>query len=92
MSRKFLIPPLAAVFVAAYAIVSPAFETVLGSFCVSSIAHAKSKNLNSSRSNVNRMGGGPGKKAATAKSGKGTPTSGNTNKAINLNSSRSNTP
>ena len=70
MSRKFLIPIVAAAFLAA-----PAFAPAPIAAGLSGSAQA-TKNLNSSRSNIYRMGGGPGKKAATAKSGKTNPTSG----------------
>jgi hypothetical protein len=61
MSRKLLIPLIAAAFLAA-----PAFAPAPIAAGLSGSAHAVI-NLNSSRSNVNRMGGGPGKKAAPAK-------------------------
>jgi hypothetical protein len=79
MSRAFLVTILTGAFLAA-----PAF-VLTTSLSGSALAQKPSTpttdatNLNSSRSNVNRMGGGPGKG-----------TTGSTNKAINLNSSRSN--
>jgi len=86
MSRAFVIAILTSGFLVAFTFVPASIAPpALSGF--STVAHAI--NLNTSRSNVNRMGGGPGKKAATAKSGKGTSTSGSTNK-INLNTGRTN--
>jgi hypothetical protein len=62
MSRKLLIPLIAAAFLAA-----PAFAPAPIAAELSDSAQAV--NLNTSRSNVNRMGGGPGKKAAPANKG-----------------------
>jgi hypothetical protein len=90
MSRAYLIATLTTVFVVAFALAptSPASQLLSG---FSNVAHAI--NLNTSRSNVNRMGGGPGKKSGSNRMGGGPGKStGTTNKAINLNSSRSNTP
>ena len=60
MPRAFVIAILSIGFLAAFAFFPPIIEPI-----VSTAAHAI--NLNSSRSNVNRMGGGPGKKAAPVK-------------------------
>jgi hypothetical protein len=68
MSRAFAIAILTSGFLAAFAFVPPVIAPVVGPD-ISNSAHAI--NLNTSRSNVNRMGGGPGKKAApAARSGK----------------------
>lgn len=69
MSRKLLIPLVAAAFLAA-----PAFAPAPIAAGLSGFAQA-TLNLNSSRSNVNRMGGGPGKKAAPAKTAPSAPPS-----------------
>ena len=56
MSRAFVIAILTSGFVAAFAFVPPVIAPVVGPD-ISNSAHAI--NLNTSRSNVNRMGGGP---------------------------------
>ena len=90
MSRAFVIAILTSGFLAAFAFV-PASIAPPALSGLSNVAHAI--NLNTSRSNVNRMGGGPGKKAGTNRMGGGPgKKAGGTNKAINLNTSRSNTP
>src|ERR1043166_6845802 len=104
MSRAFAIAILTGGFLAAFAFVPPVIAPPALSG-LSNAAHAI--NLNTSRSNVNRMGGGPGKGTGSTNKtinlnssksnvnrmggGPGKGT-GSTNKAINLNSSRSNTP
>jgi hypothetical protein len=60
MSRAFLIAILTSGFLAVFAFVPPVIAPIVGPD-ISNSAHAI--NLNTSRSNVNRMGGGPGKKA-----------------------------
>ena len=68
MSRAYLIAILATAFVVAFALAPTSTASrVLSGF--SNVAHAI--NLNTSRSNVNRMGGGPGKKAGTNRMGGG---------------------
>jgi hypothetical protein len=90
MSRAFLIAILTSGFLAVFAFVPPVIAPIAGPD-ISNAAHAI--NLNTSRSNVNRMGGGPGKKAGSNRMGGGPGKStGSSNKAINLNTSRSNTP
>jgi len=68
MSRAFVIAILTSGFLAAFAFVPPVIAPIAGSD-ISNAAHAI--NLNTSRSNVNRMGGGPGKKAGTNRMGGG---------------------
>jgi hypothetical protein len=80
MSRAFLITILTGAFLAMPTFVPATMTSLSGSALAQkpSTPTTDAVNLNSSRSNVNRMGGGPGK------------TTGSTNKAINLNTSRSN--
>ena len=68
MSRAFMIAILTSGFLAAFAFVPPVIAPIVGPD-ISNSAHAI--NLNTSRSNVNRMGGGPGKKAGTNRMGGG---------------------
>ena len=90
MTRTCLLIALASAFLALFAFAPPAFGPLVAPG-ISGSAHAI--NLNTSRSNVNRMGGGPGKKSGSNRMGGGPgKTTGSSNKAINLNSSRSNTP
>jgi hypothetical protein len=90
MSRAFLITILTGAFLAMPAFV-PATTILSGSALAQkpSTPTTDAVNLNTSRSNVNRMGGGPGK-PPTTKSGKTNPTGGNTDKTINLNTGRTN--
>jgi len=59
MSRTFFVSFLAAAFLVAPVAVSSVFAPVIAPG-FSGSAQAKAKNLNTSRSNVNRMGGGGG--------------------------------
>jgi hypothetical protein len=63
MSRKFLIPLLAAAFLAAPGFAPDTMTSLSGSAQAQKTPTTKAKNLNSSRSNVFRMGGGGGRKA-----------------------------
>jgi hypothetical protein len=91
MSRAFLITILTGAFLAMPAFVPATMTTLSGSALAQkpSTPTTDAVNLNTSRSNVNRMGGGPGK-PPTTKSGKTNPTGGNTDKTINLNTGRTN--
>jgi hypothetical protein len=91
MPRKFLVALVAVAFLAAPTFVPASMTSLSGSALAQkpSTPTTDATNLNSSRSNAYRMGGGPGK-PPTAKSGKTNPTGGNTNKTINLNTGRTN--
>ena len=93
MSRAFLITMLTGAFLAMPAF-GPATMTSLSGSALAqkpTTPTTDAVNLNASRSNIYRMGGGPGKKAGSNRMGGGPGKStGSTNKAINLNSSRSN--
>jgi len=66
MSRRFLIPLLAAVFLAAPAFAPATMTSLSGSALAQKPPETNAINLNSSRSNVNRMGGGGGAKTQKA--------------------------
>jgi hypothetical protein len=92
MLRHILIALLAGVMLVAFAALPPmlpGFTTLglSGSALAQKVPETNATNLNSSRSNVNRMGGGGGGKPAK-RTGKTTEPS--ASRAINLNSSRSN--
>ena len=69
MSRKLLLPliAIAAALIAAPAFVLATMTIVSGSAFAQKPPTTNATNLNSSRSNVNRTGGGAGKKAAKRK-------------------------
>lgn len=86
MLRPILIALLAGVMLIAFAALPPMLPSST-TLALSGSALA-AKNLNTSRSNVNRMGGGGGKKAARRAGKTNNPAA---SRAINRNSSRSNT-
>jgi hypothetical protein len=95
MSRALLIAILTGAFLAMPAFVPATMTSLSGSALAQkpSTPTTNATNLNSSRSNIYRMGGGPGKTTGNNRMGGGPgKSSGSTNKAINLNTSRSNTP